>query len=410
MEITGIIAEYNPFHNGHLYQLKAVRERLGQECGILIVMSGDFTQRGEPAILDKWTRAKIAVRAGADVVLELPFGFATASAERFGAGGIFLLQATGVASHLAFGSETDDIALLDSLADRLADESAEYRRELKNALASGKGFAAARDQAVARLYGKEQAALLSQPNAILGLSYLIAIRRQGADLTPLLIARKGPGEHDETFKGKFASASFIRGEVLKNKDNPAGLFDLSSLLPDESLAALIRAALSDRLGSFKQIFPVILTLLRTADPENIASIASMAPDLDRRLLLLADTKLGCEDAKSFIDSAATRAYPASRVRRALLHLLLNYRKEDELRDIFPQAIRVLAFGKKRGRYILKLMRLHAKLPIISRTSDILEQADPVKAALATDLAASDLYALCTGRTFRADFDADTGPI
>lgn len=410
MEICGIIAEYNPFHNGHLHQLKTVREKLGPKAGIVAAMSGDFTQRGEPAILDKWTRARTAVRAGADVVLELPFAFATASAERFAAGGVALLNGTGVIRHLSFGAEEDSLETLQKLAGYLAEESDEYRYELKNRLTEGIGFAAARQTAVRRLYGEDMATVIGQPNAILGLSYLIAAKRQKADLTPLLVLRQGPGEHSGEAKSGFAPASLIRKEVIRFKDEPARLLELSSVLPDESLAHLIRAALQDRLGSLERVFPSLLTLLRTLDSGTIAGIASMAPDLDKRLLSLSDDRLGRRDADAFIDRAATRAYPASRVRRALMHLLIHYRASDEARDQYPQALRVLAFGKNRGRYILKLMRRHATLPILSRTSDILEQPEEVRSALMVDLTASDIYALSIGGTLRTDFDADTGPV
>lgn len=401
METCGIIAEYNPFHNGHRYQIARVRQTLGSNTGVIIAMSGDFVQRGGPAIVDKWTRAAWATRQGADLVIELPVWCATSSAERFAAGGVQLLDALGIVRHIAFGAETSDLSRLKAVAALLAVEDATYKAELQDALAKKTGFASARQEAVGALLGESAAALLAKSNAILAISYLVAMKRQRVTFQPLLIERVGPEENDSSSRGRFSPASFIRQCLLESlaSRTPSDALSLSSALPSEVLASLITRGLNDQLNSFDRLFPHVLARLISQRADDLLTFESMRPDLAERLIKEANERILPEDAAFFIEKTATRVYPASRVRRALTDLYLDKRNLPNE----PRLIRVLAFSK-RGRYLLKMMKQHAALPIVTRNSDVYQLTGEARAELEASQRAADLYALLLNRHLRADFD------
>ena len=213
MNICGIICEYNPFHNGHRYMIEAVRDKLGDDCAVVCAMSGDFVQRGEAAIFSKHDRARAAVAGGADLVLELPLPWCMAPAETFARGGVGLLAATGVVTHLAFGSESGDLAALEKTARALLDPDLEPL--LKEELAAGQPYAAARQRAVERLTG-EGADVLARPNDILAVEYLKAMYQKGINLIPLAVPRMG-AEHDAAgelccIQGRLHRVSLCREE------------------------------------------------------------------------------------------------------------------------------------------------------------------------------------------------------
>ena len=211
MRTAGIISEYNPFHRGHAWQIGELRRRLGAETAVVCAMSGSFVQRGDFAVMRTHARAEAAVRGGADLVLELPLPWAIASAEGFAAGGVGVLAATGAVDTLVFGSECGDTETLKAVAAALESES--FAAYLRQGLQEGVSFAAAREAAARKLLG-ERAAVLAQPNDILGVEYCKAIARQAAALMPLALPRRGVGHDGGTAEG-FASASHIR-ELLIN--------------------------------------------------------------------------------------------------------------------------------------------------------------------------------------------------
>lgn len=219
MKIIGIIAEYNPFHNGHAYQITTIRERTGADF-VIVAMSGDFVQRGAPAILDKYARAQMALSCGADLVLELPALWATASAEHFAMAGVTLFEKMGLVDGICFGAETDNLPLLTAIADILADEPEAYRTLLASYLKTGAAFPKARASALADFVAMHEMHLtddlhevLSSPNNILAIEYLKALRRRHSSMTPYLIRREGSGYHD-TALAPTASATGIREALL----------------------------------------------------------------------------------------------------------------------------------------------------------------------------------------------------
>lgn len=215
MKVVGIVAEYNPFHNGHRYHIEEARKCTGADF-VVVVMSGDFVQRGEPAVIDKYHRTEMALSQGADLVLELPAAFACASAEYFATGAVSLLHALGCVDTLCFGSECGHLDLLEEIADLFIQEPSEYKEYLKTALKSGYSFPAARDEALKEYFAEDLvktaqiASVLSAPNNILGIEYIKALKVLGSSIRPVTITRMGQGYHETTFSDSFCSATALR--------------------------------------------------------------------------------------------------------------------------------------------------------------------------------------------------------
>ena len=257
MNVIGIIAEYNPFHNGHAYQIAHVRKNLHADY-IVVAASGDYVQRGEPALLDKYTRARMALSSGADLVLELPVLWSTASAELFADAGISLFEKTGCVNGICFGAESGDLALLRRIADVLADEPADLKASLKHNLKSGNTFPKAREAALLSYFAdaadqdgalpvstETLSSLLASPNNILALEYLKSLRRRASSITPYLLKREGAAYHETSIRSGAsevpASASAIRhtlfaGGAGASEDSADGI--LHHAMPQEALSIL----------------------------------------------------------------------------------------------------------------------------------------------------------------------------
>ncbi|HBP37834.1 MAG TPA: nucleotidyltransferase [Clostridiales bacterium] len=423
MKTAMIIAEYNPFHLGHAWQLQTIRQQLGSDCAVMIIMSGNFTQRGEPAVLDKWSRTRMALSGGADLVVELPFAYAAASAERFASGGVLLAYASGLEGHLVFGSECGDLGPLNQLAELLSEETPEYRRLLHEQLDLGESFPAARQSAVAGLTGQSDlAGLLASSNNILAVEYLKALRHLPCSrLIPLTLPRQGQAYLDNQAGGQgsgFASASAIRLCLDQHFAAPvpdwAGLIkNLSAMMPSAALAILLEKIQSGPgpLNPESLAGPII-GLLRSRQIEEIEQYPGMGEGLGRRLAAAARRpqtapEKGSGRLAGLLADAATRRFPQTRIQRALLVLLAGLRAEDlTLFDAAggPQYLRILGFNR-RGRYLLKLMRKLAERPVIMNASDFLEYKDPALTRLADlDLLATDQWMLAAGKTCGRDFD------
>ena len=431
MKTVGIIAEYNPFHNGHAFQLEEVRRAFGADAAVVVAMSGDFTQRGEPAIADKWVRAESALRSGVDLVLEIPFAYAAASAERFAFGGVSLLAATGVCGRLAFGSESGSLDALRPLADVLVREPEGYRNLLRDRLDEGLSFPAARQAALAEYLTNEglpgDAALLEKPNDILGVEYLKAVHRLGDRApAPFAVRRTGAGYHDaevpaagDAGRTVIASASALRAAFLAplaprtpgssavDRDGLGAAFEsIRRACPPASCGALLEAA-SRGIAPVapEALAPLLLSMLRSLPVDRLDRIAYMGEGLSRRLkAAAAEVDGGRAHAgsaaglyASLTARAATRRFPSTRIARALAALAVGLTDEDlALFDAAggPRYLRVLGFTKK-GRYLLKRMRTSATLPLVTKASDFLEHGDDpaLQRMAALDLAAADLHRL-----------------
>ena len=364
METVGGIAEYNPFHNGHLLQLREIR-RLFPRADIIVAMSGSFTQRGTVAILDKWQRAEAAVRSGASLVLELPAVFSTRSAQYFASGGVRLFDRLGVVDCLAFGSECSSLAKLQSMRKKI--EAAE-NGGLKNRLRAGGSYASALTEAAA------PDDLMRQPNVILALEYLRALSKTDSHIEPLPLPRFSARHHERALpaegeENSVASASAIR----------TALTDPSAKDGDTLAAALhaVPAAVKDMLLQAKKhrfndsslLFRPILSLILADEPDGLRSVAGVSEGLEHRLRRAA---LSARSFEELIESVRSKRYPLARIRRLLLHLLLRLSADDA--KIFdeqgPLYARVLAFNDD-GRRLLRKIKKRAEIPAVAKTARFL---------------------------------------
>ncbi len=375
MKITGVICEYNPFHSGHEYQLAAAREVSGADA-VVCVMGGNFVQRGEPAVINKHARARMAARCGADLVAELPVPWAIASAERFAGGGVALLTAMG-ADCIAFGAEDPDIGALSRVAETLLTDSA--RQLTSKHLLAGLSYAAARERAVRELTGDE-ADILKKPNNILAVEYLKAILRKGSDIVPVAIPRFGPG-HDGGEEAGMASASRIR-ELLYSGG------DLSQFMPEPALDVLREELDAGRCpvrpGALEQ---AELYKLRTMSYEELAALPDCTEGLERRLMRAIRSEATLDGV---LAAVKTKRYALSRLRRTLLAALLGVEARHQLGT--PPYIRVLAIGK-RGREALRQIKADSELPIITKPAAARLLPPEAFEIFALEAAAGDIYSL-----------------
>ncbi|MDI9497360.1 MAG: nucleotidyltransferase family protein [Bacillota bacterium] len=408
MDTCGIVAEYNPFHLGHQAQLAWLGERL-PGAAVIVVMSPWFTQRGEPAVLDPWTRARLAVQAGCSLVLELPQVFAMSSASAFADGAVATLAASGVCRRLCFGSETADLAPLAGLAEALdrLEADPELEASARTRQKEGLSYAAAREELIIQTLGAGAAAPLRQPNDILGICYLRALARLAGErrMEPLTHPRLGPAEQ--------LQAGLLRG-ALARADNPRQLAAaLDGLVPAQSAAALMAAA-AGRLPLVREgaAGSLAYSLLLREEPERLAAFSGMQDGLAGRLRRAAVTMPAGTPRSGLwprlVDAGVARHLSRARVQRALAALLLNLTADTLAAQLAagPQYLRVLAFDR-RGRYLLRLMRRTARLPVITKTSDFLEYSasgPDFACQYRLDLLASEIWSILAGRGSGADFD------
>lgn len=395
MAVAGIVTEYNPFHLGHKYQLTETGNALNGDVALVCVMSGNFVQRGECAILDKWSRAKCALLGGADLVLELPTPWATASAERFAQGAVELLAATGVVDTLSFGSESGALEDLRSTAECLKSE--EYRGLLKLELDKGVSFASAREKAARALIGKA-ADCLRTPNNNLAVEYLKALPPHMAAMT---VKRVGAG-HDEGAEGGYASASAVRALLLGE-----GGAEAEKYLPAETVEELNRAAAEGRApASLLNCERAILARLRTMSEADFAALpdSGAAEGLPVRLVRAARAALTLEE---FCDSAKTKRYAHARLRRLALWAFLGLAAEGRPERI--PYIRVLGMNG-RGKELLSAMKKSCTLPIITKSAHAKKLSGPAHALFEAEARCTDLYALCTPRPQPCGLEWTSGPV
>ena len=381
MRTAGIIIEYNPLHAGHLYQLEETRRILGQDTAIIGVMSGDFVQRGDFAIVGRQARAKAAVESGVDLVLELPLPWAVGSAERFADGGVAALAATGVVDRLVFGSECGDAAALERVASVLLSEG--FPALLKQELSTGVSFAAARQQAVERMETSEDAALLAQPNNILGVEYCKSLLRRESAIRPLTIQRKGAGYHETEPEAELPSATMLR-QLLRSGEREKAL---------TRMAPAMRAAFDEeaRLGRAPVLLEIceraILARLRSMSEADFAALDEGREGLYHRLYEASRTAAGLEE---ILESAKTKRYAYARLRRMVLWAWLGMTPKD-----FPEEIpylRVLA-ANETGRELLGRMRKTAAVPVVTKPQHVRRLSREAQALFELEARAADLYAL-----------------
>ncbi len=382
MTVAGIVAEYNPFHTGHEYQIKQTRAQLGEETGILVAMSGNWVQQADCAIFDKWTRAELALMGGADLVIELPTVYATASAEGFARGAVDLLAATGLVTHLSFGSEGGEVEGLRQLAHCI--DSPAFQTELRSQLGEGMSFPAARQRAVEVLLG-ESGRLLASPNNTLGIEYLRAIHRGGYPIEPLTILRRG-GAHNSIPAGErpqFTSATDLRHHLRQLDDWGY----VEGYLPQGG-GALLRS--QGKMTSLRHLERAILARLRAMTAEDWGRLpdSGVGEGLPQRLERASKSATSVAE---FLELVKTRRYTHARLRRLVLWAFLGLEGND--RPETPPYLRVLAFNQ-RGREMLREMKCRATLPILTKPAQNGGLTPQGQALFALECRCTDLYTLC----------------
>lgn len=398
MKITGIIAEYNPFHNGHLYQIRKAKEITGADY-IIVVMSGNHMQRGTPALIDKYSRAKMALSVGADMVIELPTCYATASAEYFAMGAISILNQLGCVDSVCFGSESGDITMLSKIAHALVDESEDFVQSLKTKLKNGDTYPVARNAALAETINGFTTfdTILGFPNNILGIEYIKAIIRQNSSIKPYTNTRIGSDYHSYKLAENFSSAISIR-QSLSLQDNldmiqsqiPASAFaimkeDFHKTFPvyASDFSSMIKfKLLKERGQGFTQYFDVT---------------QAISDKLEKEMFSM-------QSFDEFCDILKSKDITYARISRCLSHILLDIKAEDV--QLYKENgitfyARVLGFNSKADA-LTKMLKSNTSIPLITKTTSASSQLYPIgQKQFEQDIQASHIYECIAGTKYHA---------
>lgn len=375
----GIIAEYNPFHRGHRYQITEIRRRFG-DVPIVAAMSGSFTQRGEPAILDKWIRARLAILGGVDLIFELPTNFVIRSAQDFARGGVELFSKLGSISNLAFGAEIDDLATLEKIACEIDSKSGQDR--IRRGIESGLSYAAAVDSAF-----EDQ--IFHQPNNLLAIEYLRSLKK--TSIKPILIPRIDAYYNEANLRNGISSAKSIRLEVIKkspdwNRIESAG---------DQNLVLELQKSMKN-FPNLENLFRILLAKLWTMDQNQLRQIRGVSEGIENRILQASQKSSSYLD---LIERVRSKRYTRTRIARILLNIMLGIDRDrfDEI-----QYARILAFNQ-RGRKILRDLKKSSSIPIITKISEHRE-------LLELDITAANLWGLSLSKILPPFQDFFNSPI
>lgn len=393
MRTVGIITEYNPLHNGHIYHINKSKEITGCDC-VICVMSGNFIQRGQPALLNKWARTEMAVMNGADVVIELPVYYSLASAEYFAGGAVKLLDSLGIVDTLCFGSESGEISKLEAISGILSSQPESFKSSLCKNLKLGHSFPKAHSLALMEyasssgLEAEQITETLFQPNNILGIEYIKALIKLKSKIKPFTIKRSGTGYKSEQSLGKIASATGIRNMLKKNL-----IDEIKNVMPVNAYEILRGEIEKGRAPLFADQFETsILTLLRKASQEELTDITDVTEGIENRIKKSAQD---CGSLESLVRNIKTKRYTITRIQRILFSGLLGLTGSDM--SLFnsnggPQYIRILGFSKK-GRELLGKIK-SSPLPIVTAPHDFLRTCNPIQERMIkADITASDIFCL-----------------
>ena len=421
MKVTGIIAEYDPFHNGHSYHIKKAREMTGADA-IVVVMSGHFTQRGMPAFFRRDARVRMAVDGGADLVIELPYIYACNSSHEFARGAAGILNGIGCVDALVFGAETDDMDTLEKAARAAAgtdDRSSAYiKEEMKN----GVSYPEALTRSVEKIYGAKTAAVLREPNNLLGIEYMKALHELDSGIKPFIVGRRSAahGESLEMLRERkqrrepenerdvcpcegevrqIAEQRIASGTAVRKAVYAGGARAAEMLVPDTSFSIISGYERSSGFSFTeyrdkikKNMFELLKYKIITSDESELAEVYGVAEGLENRLKSCIS---GADDIDGLIDSVKSKRYTRARISRTLMHLLINLRTTDfeTLRETY--CARVLGFSPTGGK-LLRLMSESSAIPVFSNLSRLDKRSPEAARVLRYDMRASDVYALLYG--------------
>ncbi len=383
MKTAAVIAEYNPFHKGHQWQIEQIRAQGATH--IVAVMSPDFTQRGTPAVFPKRIRAAAAMECGVDLVLELPVCYACSTAQRFAFGAVQLVSALGCVDLLAFGAEDADVLHLTQAAQAIEDKR--VAACLKQELAQGITFAKARENAVGQIFGEETARILQQPNNILAVEYLSQLSKTAASgkrPVPLPIARIG-NSHDGAPQEGFASASYLRRQIINGEWEKAEPY-----LPDRLIHRYRAAAQSGQTASMQTGERAVLSALRRMSLSELKNLPDLSEGIENRLYRAIRSSCSTEQ---LYEQIKTKRYPLSRVRRLVLSAFLQI--PAQMAELTPPYLRILGMNE-RGREILSLAKQTAVLPVSASLAKLSKHSPQAAEFAALEVACADQYSLFCG--------------
>jgi predicted nucleotidyltransferase len=372
LKTVGLIVEYNPLHYGHVYHFRQSKINAKADA-VIAVMSGNFLQRGEPALVNKWARTEMALQMGADLVIELPVAFSSQPAEWFAYGAVSALHQTGIVDSLCFGSESGEIDWLKALAHRLHQEPKAFQQNLKQQLKKGINYPAAYSQAIQDFVGEDpqmkdaQAFNLAQPNNVLGLHYLIALERLKSNIEPLTITRQKSGYHQQDITDQqIASATALR-KILMEQQNTT---EISPFVPPYTYDILCREWEANRGPMHWDRFAMnLFHQLLNSTPLQLSEIYEVSEGLENRIKQILP-QLNLNESLSIdmlLEAVKTKRYTRTKLQRTLLRILLNHSKQDLEMNKLSQGVpylRVLGFSDT-GRILLKQMKTTAKVPVVS---------------------------------------------
>ena len=387
--VLGIIAEYNPFHNGHLYHLLKSKEE-AEADSVIAVIGGNFTQRGEPSLLDKWSKAEMALANGADLVIELPVLYSISSAENFADGAIKILNSLKIVDSISFGTETEDFNKLNIIANTLFKEPREYKDFLSTFLKDGKSFPKARELALVKyLNDPKFTSLISSPNNILGIEYLKALKKYSSNIKPINIQRIEVGHLSKDYASEFASATAIRNLICSNR-----VRDVKPYIPPASYTILTEELKSGHfVKEISRFENIIIYNLRNMTLEQIADLPDVSEGLENLIKKAANS---CNTIEEFINIVHTKRYTETRIRRILLYSLLKINKKDMIisKKTLPY-IRVLASNEKGKNLISKIISANPRINIITSVKKFedINMNKNLKTLLDKDVFATNVYTL-----------------
>ncbi len=395
MKVLSIIAEYNPFHLGHKYHIDKSKE-ISDSSHVICLMSGSFVQRGEPAILDKWSRAEAALDAGIDLVLELPFIYSSSSAEFFSKGAVSILNKLNIVDYLSFGIEENDLSIISTISDILAKETEEFKILLKNNLLKYPSFVEAREKSILEYLNLESSNILKKSNNILAIEYMKALKQLNSKIQPISITRKGSDYNSLSIKNKYISATAIRNQALKNN-----LLKVKNSLTELSYESMLD---SQNLNFITKYEKILLYKLRTGNLKNTI-------DGDSNLLnRIINNSFKYNSLNDIISYSVSKTHTKSRVKRTLIHILNDLYKDDFETLIYKDNyIRVLASNNK-GFEILSNIKNSSNINIINKFSNINNLKNPIdKKIIYFDKKATDIHSLVT-KGSKVNLDYITSPI
>lgn len=389
-KVLGIIAEYNPFHNGHLYHISESKKAINAEYTVA-VMSGNFVQRGDTSLIDKWSKAQMALQNGVDLVIELPAIYSVSSAENFASGAVKILNSLKIVDYLSFGSELCDVNILNEFANILFTEPKEYLSLLNHELSKGFSYPKASENALLMYLNdiRKYANILSSPNNILAIQYLKALKEENSHIIPISIRRNKVDYNDSEIVDGFASATAIR-KIAQTND----VWSLRKAMPKSSFDIMYEALRSGKtVSNLSKFENEIIYNLRRMSVEEIAELPDVTEGLEN---LIKSAASSCNTIDEFINIVKSKRYTVTRLKRILVYCLLGMTKKDMLnsKKVSPY-IRVLGFNQKGQELLSGIAHANPKLSIITSPRQFLDSSSNklLKSMLEQDIFATDVYTL-----------------